>query len=74
ACSQDSIAHITEKVKEVGANRVVVASCTPHTHGPLFESSIRAAGLNPYLLDMANIRNHCSWVHSGDWDKATGKA
>ncbi|MEE8187794.1 MAG: FAD-dependent oxidoreductase, partial [Kiloniellales bacterium] len=74
ACSQDSIAKITEKVKEVGANRVVIASCTPHTHGPLFESSIRAAGLNPYLFDMANIRNHCSWVHSGDWDRATDKA
>ena len=73
-CSQDSIAHITETVKELGANRAVVASCTPLTHEPLFQSSIRAAGLNPYLFEMANIRNHCSWVHSDEWDVATQKA
>jgi heterodisulfide reductase subunit A-like polyferredoxin len=73
-CSQDSIAHITEKVKELGANRVVVASCTPLTHEPLFQSSIRAAGLNPYLFEMANIRNQCSWVHSHDRGVATHKA
>ena len=74
ACSQDSIAHITETVKQLGANRVVVASCTPLTHAPLFESSIRAAGLNPNLFEMANIRNQCSWVHGRDWDRATAKA
>jgi heterodisulfide reductase subunit A len=74
ACSQDSIAHITAKVKELGANRVVVASCTPLTHEPLFQSSIRAAGLNPYLFEMANIRNQCSWVHSHDRPAATEKA
>ncbi|MFQ5575409.1 MAG: FAD-dependent oxidoreductase [Anaerolineae bacterium] len=73
-CSQDSIAHITEKVKELGANRVVVASCTPLTHEPLFQSSIREAGLNPYLFEMANIRNQCSWVHSDDRETATCKA
>ncbi len=73
-CSQDSIAHITETMKELGANRAVVASCTPLTHEPLFQSSIRAAGLNPYLFEMANIRNHCSWVHSAEWDAATRKA
>ena len=74
ACSQDSIVHITEKVKEMGANRLVIASCSPLTHGPLFENSMKTAGLNPYLFDMANIRNHCSWVHTGDKDKATVKA
>ena len=74
ACSQDSIGHITETVKELGANRVVIASCTPLTHGPLFEDSIREAGLNPYLFDMANIRNQCSWVHSADREAATAKA
>ncbi len=74
ACSQDSVAQITRKVKELGANRVVIASCTPLTHEPVFRNSLRAAGLNPYLLDMANIRNQCSWVHSHDWDAATGKA
>ena len=73
-CSQDSIAHITEQVKELGLNRVVVASCTPITHGPLFQDSIRAAGLNPALFEMANIRNQCSWVHSDNQPAATEKA
>jgi heterodisulfide reductase subunit A-like polyferredoxin len=73
-CSQDSIAHITEQVKELGLNRVVVASCTPITHGPLFQDSIRSAGLNPAMFEMANIRNQCSWVHSDDRPAATKKA
>jgi heterodisulfide reductase subunit A-like polyferredoxin len=73
-CSQDSIRHITEQVKEHNLNRVVVASCTPLTHQPLFQDSIRAAGLNPYLFEMANIRNQCSWVHSKDKETATCKA
>ncbi len=73
-CSQDSIVQITKQVEELGLNRVVVASCTPITHEPLFRDSIRAAGLNPYLFEMANIRNHCSWVHSGQRDVATRKA
>ncbi|HJX40220.1 MAG TPA: FAD-dependent oxidoreductase, partial [Anaerolineales bacterium] len=73
-CSQDSIAHITEQAKELGLNRVVVASCTPRTHAPLFQDSIREAGLNPGLFEMANIRNQCSWVHSQDWEGATHKA
>ncbi len=73
-CSQDSIKHITETVEEKNLNRVVVASCTPLTHQPLFQDSIRSAGLNPYLFEMANIRNQCSWVHSHDWDRATAKA
>ncbi|GAB4558105.1 MAG: FAD-dependent oxidoreductase [Anaerolineae bacterium] len=72
-CSQDSIAHIAETIREVGANRVVVASCTPLTHEALFQSCLRSAGLNPYLFEMANIRNQCSWVHR-DWDAATRKA
>ncbi len=73
-CSQDSIARITEKVKEHNLNRVVVASCTPRTHEPLFQDSIRMAGLNPYLFEMANIRNQCSWVHSHNREIATQKA
>ncbi|MEA2008216.1 MAG: FAD-dependent oxidoreductase, partial [Chloroflexota bacterium] len=60
-CSQDSIKHITETVKKENLNRVIVASCTPLTHQPLFQDSIRSAGLNPYLFEMANIRNQCSW-------------
>lgn len=74
SCSQDSIARITQTVKAENLNRVVVASCTPRTHEPLFQDSIRAAGLNPYLFEMANIRNQCSWVHSHEWDVATAKA
>jgi heterodisulfide reductase subunit A-like polyferredoxin len=74
ACSQDSIERITEKTKELALNRVVVASCTPLTHETLFQDSIRQAGLNPFLFEMANIRNQCSWVHSHDHQAATEKA
>jgi heterodisulfide reductase subunit A-like polyferredoxin len=73
-CSQDTIVHIAETLKETAANRLVVASCTPLTHEPLFQSCLQAAGLNPNLFEMANIRNQCSWVHSRDWDGATHKA
>lgn len=73
-CSQDTIAHIIEQVKALNLNRVVVASCTPLTHEPLFQDAIRHAGLNPHLFEMANIRNQCSWVHSSDWEGATEKA
>ncbi len=73
-CSQDTIAHIIQQVKELNLNRVVVSSCTPLTHEPLFQDAIRQAGLNPHLFEMANIRNQCSWVHSNDWDAATAKA
>jgi heterodisulfide reductase subunit A-like polyferredoxin len=73
-CSQDSIAHIIEEVINRDLNRVVVASCTPLTHEPLFQDALRHAGLNPHLFEMANIRNQCSWVHSNDWDGATEKA
>jgi heterodisulfide reductase subunit A-like polyferredoxin len=73
-CSQDTIAHIIEQVKELDLNRVVVSSCTPLTHEPLFQDAIRQAGLNPHLFEMANIRNQCSWVHSNDWNQATSKA
>ena len=74
SCSQDSIEHITNTIKSEDLNRVVVASCSPLTHQPLFQDSIRAAGLNPYLFEMANIRNQCSWVHSSDDTGATIKA
>ena len=73
-CSQDSIRHISQVIAEQKLNRVVVASCSPLTHQPLFQDSLRAAGLNPYLFEMANIRNQCSWVHSHEWEAATGKA
>jgi len=73
-CSQDSIRRIVERVRELTLNRVVVAACTPLTHEPLFQEAIRQAGLNPYLFEMANIRNQCSWVHQNDWEGATEKA
>jgi len=55
-------------------NRVVIASCTPRTHEPIFRDTLRDAGLNPYLLEMANIRDQCSWVHASGPDGATEKA
>ncbi len=61
-------------VKEQKLNRVVVAACTPRTHEPLFQETIRNAGLNSYLFEMANIRNQCTWVHSGDKQRATEKS
>ncbi len=73
-CSNDSLERIKQKIKEYGLNRVVVASCTPRTHEALFRSAVRAAGLNPYYFEMANIREHCSWVHSHEPEKATEKA
>ena len=73
-CSQDTQAKITETVRQLGLNRVVVASCTPRTHEPLFQDTIREAGLNPYLFEMTNIREQDSWVHKGDHEVATNKA
>ncbi len=73
-CSQDTIAHIIDTTVELGLNRVVVSSCTPITHEPLFQDALRQAGINPHLFEMANIRNQCSWVHSNNWEEATEKA
>jgi heterodisulfide reductase subunit A len=73
-CSQDTQARIREKIKEYNLNRVVVVSCTPRTHEPLFRETMREAGLNPYLFEMANIRDQCSWVHMHEPEAATEKA
>jgi len=73
-CSQDTQERIRERIQEHGLNRVVVASCTPRTHEPLFQETIRGAGLNPHLFEMANIREQTSWVHRGDHGRATEKA
>ena len=62
------------QIKEHKLNRVVVASCTPRTHEPLFQSTIKEAGLNPYLFEMANIRDQCSWIHMHEPEKATKKS
>ncbi|MBN2324936.1 MAG: CoB--CoM heterodisulfide reductase iron-sulfur subunit A family protein [Spirochaetes bacterium] len=74
ACSQDSIRHIINKIREHGLNRVVVASCSPRTHEALFQKGLEQAGLNKYLLQMTNIRDQCSWVHRDTPDRATEKA
>ncbi|MFW6217221.1 MAG: FAD-dependent oxidoreductase, partial [Desulfohalobiaceae bacterium] len=73
-CSQDTQDKIKEVIQEQGLNRVVVAACTPRTHEPLFQETLKDAGLNKYLFEMANIRNQCSWVHSKEKDRATQKA
>lgn len=73
-CSVDAQKIIVEKIKEFNLNRVVVASCTPRTHEPLFQSVLSKAGLNPYLFTMANIRDQCSWVHMDQHENATAKA
>jgi heterodisulfide reductase subunit A len=73
-CSNDTQEIIKEKIREHELNRVVVASCTPRTHEPLFRNTVREAGLNPYLFEMANIRDQCSWVHMTEPDKASEKS
>jgi heterodisulfide reductase subunit A-like polyferredoxin len=73
-CSNDAQDRIKEKIVEHSLNRVVVASCTPRTHEPLFRNTMAEAGLNPYLFEMANIRDQCSWVHMHEPEKATQKS
>lgn len=73
-CSIDATTRIRETVKEERLNRVVVAACTPRTHEPVFQETIREAGLNRYLFEMVNIREQCSWVHAGNRVAATKKA
>lgn len=73
-CSQDTQEKMAAVIREKGLNRVVVAACTPRTHEGLFQETLIAAGLNRYLLEMANIRNHASWVHAAEPASATQKA
>ncbi|MGM0428501.1 MAG: CoB--CoM heterodisulfide reductase iron-sulfur subunit A family protein, partial [Thermodesulfobacteriota bacterium] len=73
-CSEGGINEIKKGIKEQDLNRVVVASCTPRTHEPLFRSSCGEVGLNPYLFEMVNIRDQCSWVHMKDTEEGTAKA
>ena len=73
-CSADTGERIRQLIDEHDLNRVIVASCTPRTHEPLFQDTLREAGLNPYLFEMANIRDQCSWVHMHEPEKATEKA
>jgi heterodisulfide reductase subunit A len=73
-CSEDTQKKIVDAIKIHHLNRILVAACTPRTHEPLFQKSLRDAGLNPYLLEMTNIREQCSWVHMDQPAKATEKA
>jgi len=74
ACSTDAGRRIKQVIEEHELNRLIVAACTPRTHEALFQDTLREAGLNPYMLEMANIRNQCSWVHMDEPEKATEKA
>jgi len=73
-CSDDTQKKIVDAIKKHNLNRIIVAACTPRTHEPLFQKSLKDAGLNPYLLEMTNIREQCSWVHMDQPAKATEKA
>ena len=74
ACAQDSQKIIKAAIEEKGLNRVVVSACTPRTHEPLFQKTLRESGVNPYLFEFTNIREQCSWVHQKEPEKATEKA
>jgi heterodisulfide reductase subunit A len=73
-CSEEGISAIKKGIKEYNLNRVLVASCTPRTHEPLFRAACEEAGLNKYLFEFVNIRDQCSWVHMREPQKATEKA
>ena len=74
SCSQDTLNELVKKIRENRLNRVVIAACSPRTHEPLFQETLREAGLNPALIEMANIRDQCAWVHAEDPEAATEKA
>jgi heterodisulfide reductase subunit A len=73
-CSEPGQASIRDAIIANRLNRVVIGSCSPRMHEMTFRRTVAAAGLNPYLLEVANLREHCSWVHSGDTEAATAKA
>lgn len=73
-CAEPGQNEIRNAIREHRLNRVVVASCTPRQHEPTFRQCVLDAGLNPYLMEMANLREHCSWVHPGNVAAATAKA
>lgn len=73
-CSEPGQELVRRSIKEHRLERVVVAACTPRLHEPTFRKTVQRAGLNPYLCEMANLREQCSWVHPGDKERATQKA
>jgi heterodisulfide reductase subunit A-like polyferredoxin len=74
ACSEPGQQQIKDDIAEEGLDRVVIASCSPRLHEPTFRQMLQSAGLNPYLLEMANLREQCSWVHMKDPEAATAKS
>ncbi|MEI7764567.1 MAG: 4Fe-4S dicluster domain-containing protein, partial [Comamonadaceae bacterium] len=74
ACATNTAQAISDTIRDKGLNRVVIAACTPRTLEPLFRDTLREAGVNQYYIDMANIREHCSWVHSKEKEAATAKS
>jgi heterodisulfide reductase subunit A len=73
-CAEDGLSNIREGIRKHQLNRVIVASCTPRTHAPLFQATCESAGLNKYMFTFVNIREHCSWVHMKEKEMATKKA
>jgi heterodisulfide reductase subunit A len=74
ACSEPGQHQIKDDIKEHGLDRIVIASCSPRLHEPTFRQMLKEAGINPYLLEMANLREQCSWVHMNEPEAATEKA
>ncbi len=74
SCSQDAIETLKKTIIEHNLNRVVIAACSPRTHEPLFQETLKDAGLNPCLVEMVNIRDQCSWVHAAEPQAATQKS
>ena len=74
ACSEPGQQSIREDIVETGLDRIVIASCSPRLHETTFRQLLESAGLNPYMLEMANLREQCSWVHINEPGAATGKA
>jgi heterodisulfide reductase subunit A len=74
SCASNCAQEITDMTEEIGLNRVIIAACSPRTLDPLFQDTVREAGLNQYYYEMANIREHCSWVHTKEKSEATEKA
>jgi len=74
ACSEPGQQEMKDDIAEHGLDRIVVASCSPRLHEPTFRQMIQSVGLNPYLVEMANLREQCSWVHMHEPEQATKKA
>ena len=74
SCSQEGLSSIKQSIQDHNLDRVVVAACTPRTHEPLFRRACEQAGINKYLFEFVNIREHCSWIHATEPEAATEKA